>query len=155
MRPESRGFTLLELLLVLAVGSIGLAGLLALVVTSLRGNEMAAASAEAVELCEESMEELRSMTLASIEQLNPPYGPIDEAGWGPVPHHSGDVFGRNGVRFKRTVEARQLPASLSSSLVWLRVNVEWAERGADVDGDDPATTHRVYLEMLRNREDEL
>jgi hypothetical protein len=139
----------------LAVGTIGLAGLLALVVTALRGNQVAAASAEAVEIAEESMEELRSMTIASIESMSSHYGPIDETGWGPVGHHGGDMFGRNNVRFKRTVEARQLPASIDSRLVWLRIDVEWADHGADLDTAGESAKHRVYLEMLRNREDRL
>ena len=153
-KRDARGFTLVELLIVLAVGSIGLAGLLALVVASLRGNEVAAASAEAVEICEESIEELRSMSIASIESMTSHYAPISETGWGPVAHHGGDMFGRNGVRFKRTVSARQLPATIDSNLVWLRVDVEWAEGGGDLEASD-ARTHRVYLEMLRNREDRL
>ncbi len=153
LAPE-RGFTLIELLVVLAVGAIGLTGLLAIVVSSLKGNQNAAASAEAVEICEESMEELRSMSIASIETITPPYAVIDTSGWGPVAHHSGDIFGRNGVRFKRTVEARQLDATQYPNLVWLRVNVEWADDGADVDADGVAI-HQVYLEMLRNRQDAL
>jgi len=150
-----RGFTLVELLVVLAVGVIALTGLLALVVSSLKGNQSAAASAEAVEICEESMEELRSMSVASIEQLAPPYAAITNTGWGPVAHHSGDIFGRNGVRFKRTVSARELDQTQFPNLVWIRVNVEWADEGADVDTAEASLTHLVYLEMLRNREDAL
>ncbi len=154
-QSHQQGFTLVELLVVMGVGMIGLTGLMALIMTSLKGNQTSAAAAEAVEVCEESMEELRSMTIEAIETLGSPYGPIDESGWGPVAHHSGSIFGRNNIEFRRTVEARALPAPQFDHLILLRVNVEWAEAGADLDTDDGTNTHRVYLEMLRNREDQL
>ncbi len=152
---SQQGFTLVELLVVMGVGMIGLTGLMALIMTSLKGNQTSAAAAEAVEVCEESMEELRSMTIEAIENFGSPYGPIDEAGWGPVAHHSGSIFGRNNIEFRRTVEARALPSPQFANLILLRVNVEWAEAGANLDTDDGTNTHRVYLEMLRNRDDEL
>jgi prepilin-type N-terminal cleavage/methylation domain-containing protein len=145
-RPEraERGMTLVELLVVLVVALIGFAGLLAVHGTAVRGNLGAERGAEASELCDQMMEEMRGMTVDDIEAV---YSSITPTAWGPATYHLGDAVGRAGVVFVRTVEAQEVPGA-TSGLVWLRATVEWNERGGPPD-------RRVYLELLRTREEPL
>ena len=147
-----RGFTLIELLIVMGVSLFGLAGLMSIYTTTSSGNQSMSKSGEAVEICEETMEELRSMLITDIEGLVE-YGAITAAGWGPVEFHDGDVVGRNGVVFARNVSAVETAAS--PSLVRLRVEVQWSDTGNDPETAPANTVHQVAIEMIRTREEAL
>jgi prepilin-type N-terminal cleavage/methylation domain-containing protein len=145
-RRGERGLTLVELLIVLVVALVGFGGLLAVHEIAVRGNLGAERGAEASEICEEMMEELRGMAVAEIEAA---YTTITATAWPPISYHRGDAVGRAGVVFVRTVEAQKMPgAGFGSDLIWLRATVEWNERGGPPD-------RRVYLELLRTEEERL
>src|SRR4051812_4236556 len=59
-RRRQRGFTLLELLVTMAVTIIGLLGLMAMYVATAKGNEATARSSAAVSIAQDTLEELRS-----------------------------------------------------------------------------------------------
>ena len=139
----------MELLVVMGVSLFGLAGLMSVYTISSRANSNVGASAEAIDVCEQAMEEFRSMSVADVEALAV-YGPITSAGFGPVEHHEGDFSGRNNVIFDRKVSAIQLPGA--AGLVRIKVDVSWTDDGGDPDyAPSPNQVHTVSLEMLRTR----
>jgi prepilin-type N-terminal cleavage/methylation domain-containing protein len=156
---RERGFTMVELLVVMGVSLFGLAGLMSVYTSASRANSGVGHSTEAIDVCERTMEELRSMSIANIEAI-PTYGPITAAGWGPVDHHAplgspgtSQLEARNGVVFKRRVSAIETAAS--AGLVRIQVNVTWSDNSSDPDTAPASTVHNVSLEMIRTRAENL
>ena len=150
------GFTLIELLMVMAISLIGMAGVMSVFTSNSRANVLSQQSSEAVEIAEESMEELRSMSIADIESLpGGPYPAITSAGWGPLPYHLGQVPGSKNVIFDRQVSAIQTAAS--TTLVRIQLVVTWEDSGRDpTDPNISAESiHRVTLETIRTRQGSL
>lgn len=147
-RRGERGFTIVELLVVMGVSLFGLAGLMSVFTSASRANSSVGHSAEAIDVCERTMEEFRSMSIANIEGT-PEYGAITAAGWGPVQHHEGDFVGRNGVVFNRNISAIQTAAS--AGLVRIEVDVSWSDTGSDPATAPASTVHNISLEMIRTR----
>ncbi|MCP4447328.1 MAG: hypothetical protein GY811_18565 [Myxococcales bacterium] len=143
------GFTMMELLIVMGVSLFGLAGLMSVYTTASRANNSAGHSAEAIDVCERTMEEFRSMSITDLESESS-YGAITTVGWGPVKHHKGDATGRNGVIFGRDVTA--IETAVSSGLVRIQVDVSWLDNGTDPDTPPQGSTvHNVSLAMIRTR----
>ncbi len=139
---------MVELLVVMGVSLFGLAGLMSVYTSTSRANASVGHSAEAIDVCERTMEEFRSMSIADIEGTVG-YGPITAAGWGPVDHVTRIVDGRNGAQFARRVSAIETAAS--TGLVRLQVEVRWSDNGDDPDLAPASTVHDVTLEMIRTR----
>ncbi len=149
-RPHrgERGFTIIELLIVMGISLFGLAGLMSVYGSASSANQGMGHSAEAIDVCEQSMENFRSMSVPGFEAIAD-YGAISAAGFGPVPYHLGDAVGRNGVIFARQVSAIEIAGN--SGLVRIKVDVLWTDDGNDPAAANPADVHSVSLEMIRNR----
>jgi Tfp pilus assembly protein PilV len=128
---------------------IGLAGLLSLHSTTIKGNQIASRSGEAATVAQRAMEELRAIPVQGPNSIETTYGvlPIIDAAMDPV-------SGRAGMTYTRRVSVGEL-TSVSEDLVLMRVEVEWAD-----DGADPATApdnlkHVISLELIRTRQEAL
>jgi prepilin-type N-terminal cleavage/methylation domain-containing protein len=139
--PGQGGFTLLELLITMAVTVIGLLGLMAMYVATAKGNEATARSSAAVTVAQETLEELRSL---SMEQLVATFGQNDL----PIDGNLDTVAGRDGTTYSRHVTVDELSA-VSRDLVKLRVEVSWTEDNAAGPGSEPYA-HKVGLEIVRS-----
>lgn len=133
------GFTLIELLVTLAVTVIGLAGLMSLHVAMMKGNRTASNTTEASVIGQETLEELRSMSLASIATT---YGalPIIDVEMDPAPGKAGRL-----LTYKRYLSVNPV----SGNLVWMRIAIVWADDGADPDTVDDQYRHELALEVIR------
>jgi len=145
-----RGFTIMELLIVMGISLFGMAGLMSVYTSTAGANQGVSQSAEAIDICEQTMEGFRSMSVAQIEAV-PTYGAITSSGWGPVAHDDGFILGRNEVHFERQISAAEVPSF--PGLVRIDVVVSWAD-----DGEDPTNAatlasefHSVTLQMVRTR----
>ena len=146
-RPRGRGeagFTLLELLITLAVMVIGMTGILGLQLATTRANQGASQTAEGVTIAQRTLEEARSKTLAQL------LADHDDDGALPIDHDfdAQTVTGRTTTYLRRiTVEATEA----SDDLLRVRVEVTWADDGAAIG--DPDHTHVVSVELLRTRQE--
>ncbi|MBL4634999.1 MAG: prepilin-type N-terminal cleavage/methylation domain-containing protein [Kofleriaceae bacterium] len=143
-----RGFTIMELLIVMGISLFGMAGLMSVYTSTAGANQGVSQSAEAIDICEQTMEGFRSMSVAQIET---DYSAITGTGWGPVTHFDGFILGRNEVHFERQISAAEVPSF--PGLVRIDVVVSWAD-----DGEDPTNAatlasefHSVTLQMVRTR----
>ena len=143
-RGES-GFTMVELLVTLAVSAIGVAGMLALQLTTVRTNATSSTSADAVTIAERTIEEARGL---SVDEMLFEY----EAAALPIDHDFGlqTVSGRTATYLRRILVEENED---SDDLLRIRVEVTWADDGRDVN--DPAYRHTVSLEILRTRQEAL
>ncbi len=151
-KQRERGFTMVELLVVMGVSLFGLAGLMSVYTSASRANNGVGHSTEAIDVAERTMEGFRSMSIADIE-ATVGYGPITTLGWGPVDHHEAQLPTRNGVIFRRRVSAIETAAS--AGLVRLQVDVSWSDNGDDPDTAPASTVHNISLEMIRTRAESL
>lgn len=139
------GFTMVELLVTLAVSAIGVAGMLALQLTSVRTNASSAQSAEAVTVAERTIEEARGLTLDEMYiEYEDPDLPID------YDFGATTVAGRT-TTYLRRIQIEENPDSVD--VIRIRVEVMWAEDGRDVN--DVATRQTLSLEILRTRQETL
>jgi prepilin-type N-terminal cleavage/methylation domain-containing protein len=143
-RSRQRGFTLLELLITLAITTVGMIGVMSLHLSVGRGNDGAARGSEAMAVATDTVEWLRSMTFAQLQVAvtNPTVGP-------PVTVNLPTVPGRAGMVFRRSIVVTVLNASL---LTRFRVQVDWTEDGATPGGN---LDHRVAFEFVRTMEEVL
>lgn len=141
-----RGFTLLELLITLTVSAIGMGGVLALHLATVKSNATAAQSSEAVTVAERTLEEARGYTLAQM------YVEYEDDGALPIDYDFGleTVLGRTTTYLRRII-VESMPAS--DDLLRVRVEISWAEDGGDVTDD--AQRRTVSLEVLRTRQETL
>jgi prepilin-type N-terminal cleavage/methylation domain-containing protein len=149
-RKSQRGFTLLELMLTLTVTTIGLIGLLSLHLSIARGNEGANRGAEASQIANATIEQLRAARVTDMmfqltgNSLATP--PQDINPWS-------SVTGRGGMTFRRRVIVTTLPASPS---LWLiRVEVGYTEDGAAQGANGGLLDHTVSVEVVRTVEEAL
>jgi type II secretory pathway pseudopilin PulG len=152
------GFTITELLVALTVTVIGLAGLLSLHVTTVRGNASASRSLEANAIAEESLEILRSKTIGDMEQY---FGPITTTDV--VYHWDGDdgddsppgdfgpsvIAGRANQSYRRLVHFKLVDAS-QPNLIWIQAEVIWNEQGP-VPATASAAERSLKVETIRAR----
>ena len=137
-----RGFTLLELLITMAVTVIGLLGLMAMYVATAKGNESTARSSAAVTVAQETLEELRSMSMVNL---------VGRFGQTDLPIHANlnTVAGRDGTTYNRHVDVTEVD-DISRDLVKLRVEVSWTDDNAAANAENGAYAHRVGLEIVRS-----
>lgn len=138
---RQRGFTLLELLVTLAVTVIGLTGLLALYVVTTQGNATSSRSGEGVAVAEATVEEMRTLALPAL---------LTELGTATLPAdvNLDTVAGRAGVTFNRRVQVTELTAT-STNLIKIRVEVTWTDAGAAPGAEGGIHDHRVAFELIR------
>jgi prepilin-type N-terminal cleavage/methylation domain-containing protein len=139
---RERGFTLLELLVTMAVTVIGLLGLMAMYVATAKGNEATARSSQAVTIAQDTLEELRSW---SLDAMVTRFGQTDL----PIDASLDTVSGRDGTTYSRRVTVDEV-AAVSRDLVKLRVEVTWTDDNAAAGSDDGAHDHKVGLEIVRS-----
>jgi prepilin-type N-terminal cleavage/methylation domain-containing protein len=141
MRPRQyqRGFTMIELLITLAVSGIALAGVLATHLVAVRTNAGAAGAADAIAIAERTIEDARSLT---IDQMYTEYDDSDSAL--PIDHDFGlqTVAGRTQSYTRRIVVE---DAGTTGGLIRIRVEVTWIEEAE----------HRVAFEIVRTKQEHL
>jgi len=141
---------MMELLVTAAVTVIGFAALLGLHLATMSGNAQSSRSAEAVAVCQDTMEHLRSLTISGMTQeLTGSAGttlPIDVT--------LSTTTGRAGATFARRAIVEELTAT-SVDLVRIRVEVSWTDDGAVPGSDQGVHDHVVSLELVRTRQEAL
>ncbi len=141
-RRGQAGFTLLELLVTMAVTVLGLLGLMAMHVATVKGNEATARSAAAVAVAQDTLEAHRSMTYAA---LIAEFGATDL----PVDATLDTVVGRDGTTYTRRVLLSEVPG-VSRDVIKLRVEVGWTEDHAAAGSNGGINDHKVGLEIVRS-----
>jgi hypothetical protein len=140
-----RGFTVIDILITLAVTLIGLAGLMTLHHVISRGMASASRMAEASSIAEAALEEVRQLRFSRIQSLfgEPPIDVELEAAEGKGER----VYGRHLM-----VEALD---GVSVDLFRVRVEVTWSDDGAAAGSDDGVHDHTFVLETFRTRQEAL
>ena len=149
--PQQGGFTLLELLITTTITVIGFAGLLGLHLATVGGNAQSSRAAEAVAICERTMEQLRSDTVAGAVQ------DLTGSATTPLPLTNismSTVAGRNGMTYRRLASVTELDA-VSPDLIKIHVEVDWTDDGAVTASDNGVHDHQVQLELIRTRQEGL
>ena len=145
--PRQRGFTLLEMLVTLAITVIGLTGLLSLQLATSKGNEQSGRSGEAVAIAQRTLEAYRSRGVVALaSEFSVANLPIDAT--------LDTVAGRAGTTFRRRLIVEELTA-VSNSLLKLRVEVSWTDDGAAPGAQGGVLDHRVAVELIRTAEEAL
>lgn len=151
-RNAQRGFSLLELLIAMAVTIFGLLGLVSLHKSTIQGNQAASRLVEATTIAQRTMEEIRSIPVQSpnvadrtLSTIYPTW-PVNDA---PLP----DVDTGRGNTYRRFLSLRQM--DLSPDLVMVRIEVAWSDNGASAGAADSRLHHQITMEMIRTRQETL
>jgi prepilin-type N-terminal cleavage/methylation domain-containing protein len=145
-RRDQGGFTLLELLITMAVTVIGLMGLMSLHLTTTRGNDIASRSGEGVTIAQQTLEDLRARAFKDmVEALT---GNRNTAL--PIDVVLNVVQGRNGMSYRRRAIVQEMTTA-STGLVRVRLEVSWTDDGAIQGSDNGVHDHVLALEVLRTR----
>jgi prepilin-type N-terminal cleavage/methylation domain-containing protein len=152
-----KGFSLIEILIAMTVTLIGLAGLLSLHLTTVRGNSRATRTVMASVIAQQTMDQLRSLPVQA------PMGgyvePTLQSQFGipstdiPLPV----VQGPDNTSYRRLVSVRALgPAGDPlENIVLVRIVTTWTDEGASAGTSDSRLRHRIVLESIRTRQDVL
>ena len=148
-RRGEAGFTLLELLITMAVTIVGLMGLMALHLTTTRGNDLASRSAEGVTVAQRTLEDLRSLPVKDM------FGELtgDRNAPTPIDVTMDTVSGRSGMTYRRRVFVDEMAAA-SPDILRLRVEVNWTDDNIP-NNTDQTREHTIALEILRTRQEAL
>jgi prepilin-type N-terminal cleavage/methylation domain-containing protein len=150
-RPAAQGgFTLMELLITMAVTIIGLMGLMSLHITTSRGNDVAGRSGEAVAIAQQTLEDLRSRAYKDMLEV---LTGNRNAGL-PVDVTLNTTPGRRGMTYRRRALVVGLDAA-STFLVRVRVEIAWTDDGAVLGSDNGIHDHVVALEIIRTKQESL
>lgn len=139
-----RGFTLLELLVTLAITTIGMAGLVSLNRVTSTGTALSGRSAEATAAAQQVMESLRAQP---INTMLTAMGCANPSTCSSATQIS-TVPGRSGMTYTATATATELTTSSAGGMIRLRVEVTWTDDGATANAD---SNHAVAIELLRTR----
>jgi prepilin-type N-terminal cleavage/methylation domain-containing protein len=145
-RRREAGFTMIELLITLSIAVIGMTGVLALHLATTRANANTAATADAITIAQQTLEDARALSLAEM------YAAYDDDGALPIDYDFDQttVLGRTTTYYRRIVVEG---VGGSSDLLRLRVEISWGDDGAAIDDD--AHHHVIALELLRTRQEAL
>lgn len=144
-KSQEGGFTLIEILMAMTVTVIGLVGLLSLHMTTIKGNQIAAHSAEATTIAQRLLEELRSR---SVDDIVSEYGAL------PIEDALMDTVAGKIITYTPYLSVKEL-TGVSEDLVLLRIEVRWADDGADPATVDVRDIHDIVLEIVRTRQEAL
>lgn len=140
-----RGFTLIEVLITLAITLIGLGGLMTLHHVVSDGNSSASRMAEASAIAETALEEVRQRAFAQL---------VTELGAPPIDAELEEAAGRGERVYQRRLLIDPLD-EVSADLFRVRVEVSWTDDGAAQGSDDGAHDHTFVLETFRTRQEAL
>jgi Tfp pilus assembly protein PilV len=140
----------MELLMTLAITTIGLIGLLSLHLSIARGNDGASRTAEAQQVGTLTIEQLRAQRITDMMQTLTG----SSTSVPPVSVAMPTMTGRNGSTYARTVSVTALN-SASTSLWKLRVVVTWQEDGAVAGTSGGIYDHSMAVEVIRTVEEAL
>jgi prepilin-type N-terminal cleavage/methylation domain-containing protein len=140
-----RGFTLIEILVTLAVTLIGLAGLMTLHHVISQGNSSAGRTTEASAVAESALEEVRQIPFATLES---------RFGVAPIDVELEEATGKGDHVYQRQLLVEPIDA-VSPDLFRVRLEVSWTEDGAAAGSDNGAHDHTFVLETLRTRQEVL
>ncbi len=146
-RPGSqKGFSLIEIMIAMAITLVALTGLMALYVSLLKGNDNASRATEASAFAKETLEEVRSTSFTTLTGL---YGstPVDTAATMPT------RTGRAGQDFETRLLITDVPAE--PELVVIRVEISWTDSGAVPGSANGRYDHLIAIELVRWRSDVL
>ena len=158
-RARERGFTVTELLVALTVTVIGLAGLLSLHVTTVRGNASASRALEAVALAEETLEILRSKSIGDIEQAYgiAVTGSVQTVDFGATTPSSAfgatTMTGRANQQYSRRLHIKVLDPA-QPNLIWVQAEVVWNDSAPPPSLPAPGE-HSIKVETVRARAEAL
>ena len=152
---RQKGFSLIEILIAMTVTLIGLAGLLSLHLTSVRGNSRATRTVMASVIAQQTMDELRSLPVQA------PAGFVDPTLQSRFGIPSADVpllppvQGPDRTSYERFVSVTPLGPGGGplQNLVRVRVEIRWTDEGAAADTTDSRLKHRMVLETIRTNQD--
>ena len=119
------GFTLIELLIALTILLIGISGIVALQITSMRGTAYSRHATEATVLAEDLMEVLRTVPISTL--MVPDTDKVDA----------------QGMEDSEGAYTRAWDIAWNGDLGDLEVRVTWFERGSE--------THSIVLNTVRVR----
>jgi prepilin-type N-terminal cleavage/methylation domain-containing protein len=152
---RQKGFSLIEILIAMTVTLIGLAGLLSLHLTTVRGNSRATRTVMASVIAQQTLDELRNMpvrppTLGYLE-------PTLESSFG-IPSTNVPLLpavGPDNTSYQRLVSVIPLgPAgSPLENVVRVRIEIRWTDEGASAGTTDSRLRHQIVLETIRTRQD--
>ena len=140
---HQRGFTLIEIMVTLAVSLVGLAGLMTLHHVVSQGTGSAARMAEASGIAETALEEVRQLAYTRIETL---------FGAPPIDAELEEAAGKGNRVYGRRLLIEPLD-QVSADLFRVRVEVTWTDDGAAAGADDGAHDHTFVLETFRTRQE--
>lgn len=133
-RDGQRGFSLLELLITLAITTIGMVGVMSLHLSVGRGNEGAARTNEAMTVATETVDWLRSMTFDDLQAelaVNPVVGTPVTVTLPAVPGRAAMSFRRRAIITVVSGSVTGTPPNVNDTrLTRFRVEVAWTEDGA-------------------------
>jgi len=140
-----QGFTVIEVLITLAVTLIGLAGLMTLHHVISEGTGSAGRMAEASSVAESALEEVRQLRFSALETS---FGPA------PIDVDLEEAAGQGDRVYARHLLVEPL-AAVSPDLFRVRIEVSWSDDGAAAGSDDGAHDHRFVVETFRTRQEAL
>ena len=126
-RRREGGFTLMEIMVSMLVLVLGLLGVIALQMTTVKGNRISRQLDRAVDLVEQEMEDLRGMSTDTIAALPATYFP--------------DITSSDGVVYKRSFTATKVAGQATLYLVTATVTYP--------DDADSTIMHTQTMQMLR------
>jgi prepilin-type N-terminal cleavage/methylation domain-containing protein len=152
-----KGFSLLEILIAMTVTLIGLAGLLSLHLTTVRGNSRATRTVMASVIGQQTMDELRSLPVQA-----PTGGYVEPTLTSRFGIPSTDVpmaviQGPDHTSYRRLVSVSALGpvGSPLENVLLVRIEIAWTDEGASAAATDSRLHHRMVLESIRTLQDVL
>jgi hypothetical protein len=132
---------MVELLVALAVTTIGLTGVVAMHTSSARANRLSKETTAATSICERTMEQLRAMSIDEI---------VATLGEGELPFETvlTDVDAGH-VSYARLLSGQEVEDN--PGLVKLRIDVDWTEAGGDPGESGGRFDHTITLEVVRTK----
>lgn len=140
-----RGFTVIEVLITLAVTLIGLGGLMTLHHVMSEGTATAGRMAEASSIAEAALEAVRRAPFGTLET---------QLGAVPIDVELEQASGRGERVYGRHIAIEAID-SVSQDLFRVRIEVTWSDDGAVAGAEDGIHDHTFVLETFRTRQESM